>query len=61
MLRLPRGSERPADEQFRAALEKDRAQLRMPSLVGTYDLEVAGPYAIHVDGADLDEWVAWER
>jgi hypothetical protein len=61
LLRLPRGSERPTDEQFRAALRKDREQLHMPPLAGDWDLQIAGPYAVHVDGSDLDEWVAWER
>jgi hypothetical protein len=61
LLRLPRGADRPTDDQFRAALQKDHDFLRMPPLNGACDLQIAGPYAILVDGAELDEWVVWER
>jgi len=61
LLRVPRGSQQPTEEQFRAAVQKDREFLHMPPLDGATDLQIAGPYAIRVDGADLDEWVAWER
>ncbi len=61
MVRVPRGAARPTEEQFRAALVKDREFLHMPQLNGACELQIAGPYAIHVGGTDLDEWVAWER
>ena len=61
LLRIPRGEARPSDERFRAALAEDHARLHQPQGNGTSELEVAGPYAILVDGTELDEYVVWER
>jgi hypothetical protein len=60
-LRIPRGEARPSDDTFRAAIERDRAFLRLPKANGVIDFTVAGPYAVTVDGKELDEWVVWER
>ena len=61
LLRVPRGKPRPSDEQFRSALEKDRQRLRQPAPGAPTDVQIAGPYPITVDDAELDEYVAWER
>jgi hypothetical protein len=46
---------------LRAAIEQDRARLHLRSEDALRDLAVAGPYAIVVDGQELDEYVVWER
>ena len=61
LLRVPRGQARPSEEQFRNALTRDREQLRQPPAPVQTDITIAGPYAILVDGAELDEYVVWER
>jgi hypothetical protein len=61
LLRIPRGQARPSDEEFLAALARDREQLRLPKLNGATDFETAGPYPIVYEGKDLDEWVVWEK
>jgi hypothetical protein len=61
LLRVPRGQARPSDEQFHAALRQDRERLHQPPPSVPPDVTIAGPYAIVVDGAELDEYVAWER
>jgi hypothetical protein len=61
LLRVPRGEPRPTDEQFRAALEKDRERLHQPEPRTVTDVQTAGPYPITVDDSELDEYVAWER
>ena len=61
LLRLPRGAGRPSEDDFRRALEEDRAKLRLPRLNGAGDFEVTGPHPIIVDGQELDEWVVWEK
>jgi len=61
LLRVPRGQARPSEEQFRAALCTDRERLHQPAPLVQTDVTIAGPYAIVVDGAELDEYVAWER
>jgi hypothetical protein len=61
LIRVPRGDARPSEEQFRAALQQDRERLRHPDPVVPTDVEIAGPYAITVDGSELDEYVVWER
>ncbi len=60
LLRVRRG-ERPTDEQFRDAVEQDRERLRHPTPRIPTDVQIAGPYPITVDGAELDEYVVWER
>lgn len=60
LIRLPRG-ERPSEEQFADALNEDRQRLHLPPSNGAVDFLTAGPYAIIVDGQELDEYVAWER
>jgi hypothetical protein len=61
LLRVPRGDPRPSDENFRAALAKDREALHLPGKNGDSDLQIAGPYQIIVDGNELDEYAVWER
>ncbi len=61
LIRVPRGNARPSEEQFRAALQLDRRRLHQPDPAIPTDVEIAGPYAITVDGSDLDEYVVWER
>ena len=61
LLRVPRGQPRPSEEQFRAALTHDRERLHQTAPTIETDLTTAGPYAILVDGAELDEYVVWER
>jgi hypothetical protein len=61
LIRVPRGQARPSDEQLRAALQADRERLNHPAPSAPTEMEVAGPYRILVDGAELDEYVAWER
>lgn len=61
LLRVPRGQPQPSDEEFRGALTRDREQLRIAEPNGAAEFEIAGPYAIVVDGVELDEWVVWER
>ncbi len=61
LIRIKRGDPMPSNEAFLNALNQDRALLSMPAVNGRTELETAGPYAIMVDGADLDEYVVWER
>ena len=61
LLRVPRGEPRPSDEQFRSALQEDRARLCQPVPAAAPDVQIAGPYPIIVGDAELDEYVAWER
>jgi hypothetical protein len=61
LVRVPRGEPRPTEERFLDALRQDRERLHLPKTNGTPDLEIAGPYAIIVDGEELDEYVVWER
>jgi hypothetical protein len=61
VVRVARGQPRPAEVALRAAIERDRARLRLPADTHQWDLSVAGPYQISIDGQDLDEYVVWER
>ena len=61
LIRVPRGDARPTDEKFLEALQKDREALSLPALNGHAEFETAGPYAITVDGDELDEYVVWEK
>lgn len=61
LLRVPRGDPTPSEEKFRAAIAEDRKQLHLSAQNGSDDLQIAGPYQIIVDGAELDEYVVWER
>ena len=61
LLRIPRGDPRPTGAAFLEALRQDREQLHLPDLTGQTEIEVAGPYAITVDGSEVDEYVVWER
>jgi hypothetical protein len=61
VLRVTRGQPAPTDGEARAALARDRAQLGLPTEQYLRDVQVAGPYAISIDGQDLDEYVIWER
>ena len=60
VVRVQRGQPRPAEEDFRAALAHDRERLYLPPEKYVCDFAVAGPYAVTVDGRELDEYVVWE-
>jgi hypothetical protein len=61
VIRVSRGAPAPGPEDVRAAIEKDRARLKLDG--GRYfaDFGVSGPYPITVEGHELDEYVVWER
>ena len=61
LFRVRRGEPRPSEEVLRRALAADREQLRLPPANATAEMVVAGPYAVLVDGSELDEYVVWER
>ncbi len=61
ILRVKRGAQRPSEKDFAKALDEDRKRLHLPASNGHVETETAGPYAIHIDGTDLDEYVVWER
>lgn len=61
LIRVPRGGPRPSEEEFRAALRRDRDRLQLGDPVILPELAIAGPYAIIVDDTELDEYVVWER
>jgi hypothetical protein len=61
LIRVPRGGARPSEAEFRAALREDRQRLHQPEPAVESDVEIAGPYAIIIDGSELDEYVVWER
>jgi hypothetical protein len=42
-------------------MARDRTSLRLPTEQHLRDVQVAGPYAIQIDGQELDEYVIWER
>ena len=60
ILRVARGQS-PSPEDLRKAIERDRTRLHLPVQNNLRDLSVAGPYAVTVDGQDLDEYVVWEQ
>jgi len=60
VLRVARGQPPPPEEELRAAIARDRTRLRLPPEKYARDYSVAGPYAITVDGQELDEYVVWE-
>lgn len=60
VVRVDRGAARPTDDDLRAALRADRKALKQPP-EPEGAITVSGPYAIRVDGRDLDEYVVWER
>lgn len=61
IVRVPRGAPRPSDDEFRRALEEDRARLNLEAQPGIPDFLFAGPFPITLDGQELDEYVVWER
>ena len=61
VIRVSRGAPAPTPEDLRAAIEKDRAQQKLDGSKYFVDFSVGGPYAITVDGKELDEYVVWER
>lgn len=61
VVRVQRGQPRPAEDDLRAALAHDRERLSLPPEKYVCDFAVAGPYAVTVDGRELDEYVVWER
>ena len=60
VLRVARGAPAPSDTALHAAIERDRARLRVEAGTAARELRVAGPYHITVDGQELDEYVVWE-
>jgi hypothetical protein len=61
VMRVARGQPRPSDSELRAAINRDREILRLGPERSRRDLAVAGPYAVLVDGLEMDEYVVWER
>lgn len=61
VVRVQRGQPRPSEDVLRAALARDRARLHLPPEKYVYDVAVAGPYAISIEGQELDEYVVWEH
>jgi hypothetical protein len=61
VVRVQRGQAGPDEGAIRAAIARDRERLRLPPEKYVCDFAVAGPYAISVDGQELDEYVLWER
>jgi hypothetical protein len=61
VVRVAHGQPKPSDEDLQAAITRDRVRLHLPPQNHLHDLAVAGPYAITVDGQELDEYVIWER
>lgn len=61
IVRVARGEGRPGEAVCRAALCEDRARLREPEPAAAAELAVAGPYAVFVDGVEVDEYVVWAR
>jgi len=61
VLRVARGAPHPSEAELRAALQNDRGVLAVADQPLICDFAVAGPYAIVVDGKEMDEYVVWER
>jgi len=61
VVRVQRGQPSPDESVIRAAIAHDRERLHLPPEKYVCDFAVAGPYAISVDGKELDEYVVWER
>jgi hypothetical protein len=61
IIRVPRGAPPPSEEACRRAITEDRRRLRLPAMNGRADLAVAGPYAVTIDGTELDEYTVWEK
>jgi len=61
LVRVRRGEPRPSEEVLRRALAEDRERLGLPRANGAAEMVVAGPYAVLVDGTELDEYVVWDR
>lgn len=60
VVRVERGAPRPSEQVLRAALRGDRSTLKLgPEPEGA--MAVGGPYAVRVNGQDVDEYVVWER
>jgi len=61
VVRVRRGEPGPSEETIRAAIARDRERLQLPPEKYVCDFAVAGPYAISVNGQEIDEYVVWER
>jgi hypothetical protein len=61
VVRVTRDAPAPNEEVIRAALAHDRERLHLPPEKYVCDFAIAGPYAISVDGQEIDEYVVWER
>jgi len=59
VLRVERGAAPPASADVRAAIAADRARLALPP-APLLEYRLAGPYPLELDGASIDEYVAWE-
>ncbi len=61
VIRISRGQPRPSATDLHAAITRDRERLHLAPVNHLHDVAVAGPYAVVVDGKELDEYVVWER
>jgi len=61
VIRVPRGQPAPDAGQLGAALERDRVRLHLAPEKVARDVTITGPYAITINGQELDEYVAWEH
>ncbi len=61
VIRIARGAPAPSASDVQAAIARDRERLHLPPANHLYDIAVAGPLPITVDGQELDEYVVWER
>jgi hypothetical protein len=61
VIRVARGAPAPAGDALKAAIDTDRARQHLGAQTYFADYAVAGPYAVTVNGQELDEYVVWER
>jgi hypothetical protein len=61
VVRVARGQPRPSEQDFQAAIERDRVRLHLTPRNALRDLAVAGPYPVTVEGQQFDEYVIWEQ
>ncbi|MBI4515003.1 MAG: hypothetical protein HY699_04205 [Deltaproteobacteria bacterium] len=60
-VRVPRGTPRPSDDECWAALDRDRATLRLPASNTRGGLVITGPHPVTAGEQLLDEYLVWER
>jgi hypothetical protein len=61
LIRVPRGASPPSQDACRLAVVEDRQRLHLPPANGHLELAMAGPYAVIVDGNEVDEYTVWEK